>query len=167
MVFLKQYKTIKSWIHVDRGIIVFKHWFMYPWNNFEDGLIAGDEHKDKPDWVRMLYWNVWRNPANGLRFIPYISCRLKPDKIRWKGKLTDNKPFTSLYDYDDDTRTFWLVCWQGLYSNIRFHLLFRKKIYRLWIGWKVHPKDSLGIDPNDYRKHGCGFAQQLKRVYPR
>jgi hypothetical protein len=72
-----------------------------------------------------------------------------------------------LYVYDSDVFRFTSLTWCGIYSNLRVQFKMFGKIWRFWIGWKIYPHDSLGIDPSDYRANGAGFATQFKRIYPR
>jgi hypothetical protein len=145
---------------------------MYPWNNQEDGILAGSEFKTSPDWIRIIYWSALRNPANNLRFVKYITCKIESDKVRYilseakdiSGNVIKNP---TLRDYDRDDLRYVTLIWQGIYSNLRIQFKMNGKIWRTWIGWKIYAHDSLGISPADYRYHGAGFATQFKRVYPR
>ena len=158
-----------------RMILVWKYCFMWPWSNDEDGILAGEEYLDKPEWFRIIYWTAKRNPGNNMRFVKYLSCKIDPSKVRYISSpssdlilqrwYTENfeTPFNRNYDRDD--LTFWYLCWHGLYSNIRWQFMFRGSIYRLWLGWKIYPHDMNGIPENDYRFHGAGFGRQAKRIW--
>jgi hypothetical protein len=146
---------------------------MYPWSNDEDGVEAGEELVGYPTWMRIIYWSAIRNPANNLRFVKGLSCRVDPDKVEFdcSGVYNFNGVHTIttnyLYFYDDDLFRFRSLTWCGLYSNLRIQFKMFGKIWRFWIGWKIYPHDSLGITPTDYRRFGAGFATQFKRIYPR
>jgi hypothetical protein len=166
--------TTKKEISVINGreILNFKYKFMFPWNNNEDGIAGASEFKDKPMWFRIVYWSALRNPANNLRFVKYITCKIEPSKVKFilskaqdiNGNVIANP---TLRDYDRDDLRYTTLIWQGIYSNLRIQFKMNGKIWRAWIGFKIYAHDSLGISPADYRYHGAGFATQFKRVYPR
>jgi uncharacterized membrane-anchored protein YitT (DUF2179 family) len=155
-------KTVVSIVN-GRDILVWKHKYMFIWSNNEDGVLAGDEYKNMPNWFRIIYWSALRNPSNNLRFIKYLSVKLNPSKIKFKANIT----YPNLRDYDVDHLTFITLTWQGLLSNYRIQFRMFGKIWRFWIGWKIYPHDKLGVDPKDYRFYGAGFATQFKRIHPR
>lgn len=155
-----------------RFIITWKYRFMYPWSNDEDGIVAGDELKNFPNWIRIIYWSAIRNPANNLRFIKGLGCKIEPDKVEFSCsdvKMIDGRQVAvlGLNIFDEDRFRFTSLTWQGHYSNLRIQFKMFGKIWRFWIGWKIYPHDSNGIADNNYRKHGAGFATQFKRIYPR
>lgn len=176
MALLNKYTTeyITSIIN-GRTILVWKHKFMYPWSNNEDGLNGGEEYPDKPLWFRIIYWSALRNPSNNLRFFKTLTCQLDPNKIKYIVSniklLVDTPSFiisaSNLTDYDQDYYRFTSLTWQGYYSNFRIQFKMFGKIWRFWIGWKIYPHDSNGIASTDYRRFGAGFATQFKRIYPR
>lgn len=167
-----EHTTVKTISVVNgREIRSWKHKFMYIWDNFEDGLMGASEYKDKSTFIRIVYWN-FRNPANNMRTISYLSCKINPSKIKYilsEAKDINGKVLTTptLRDYDRDDLRYTTLIWQGIYSNLRVQFKMNGKIWRFWIGWKVYAHDKLGISPADYRYHGAGFATQFKRVYPR
>lgn len=158
-----------------RKILNWKLGFMYIWSNQEDGIVAGEEFIGWPTWWRIIYWSAIRNPANNLRFLPYISCKIIPSEIEASlsdikdidGQVTPKERVTNLRSYDDDRYRFITLIWQGWYSNLRIQFKMFGKIWRFWIGWKIYAHDSLGVNPLDYRAKGAGFATQFKRIYPR
>ena len=154
-----------------RKILNWKYKLFYIWSNDEDGVIAGEELLDYPSWIRMIYWSAIRNPANNLRFVKGISCKIEPTKVKYRASNIKNfngpDDSMSIYDYDEDDLRFMTLTWCGLYSNLRIQFKMFSKIWRFWIGWKIYPHDSLGISPNDYRASSAGFATQFKRIYPR
>lgn len=164
-------KTETSLIN-GRLILNWKHKLFWLWSNQEDGILAGEELLNYPNWVRIIYWSAIRNPANNLRFVPFLNVKIDSDKVQFKLskilRADGSATFDSLlYLYDRDEFIFTTLTWQGIYSNIRIQFKMFGKIWRFWIGWKIYPHDSLGIDPKDYRAKGAGFATQLKRIYPR
>lgn len=129
------------------------------WQNFEDG-IANDMYWKAPNtFLQIIYWSAIRNPANGLRTLPYISCQLRPEKINFIGSF----PPSDLELYDTKIPQFF-YCWQGLHSNIYWQFYIGKSLYRFWIGSaKLYPTDILG-GPYGYRAKGSGPVIQFKKV---
>lgn len=175
MALLHKYTTTTAISKINgREILVWKYKLMWIWGNDEDGLIGASEFKDSTIFVRIVYWCMWRNPANNIRFIPYLSVKPIPEKIQFKvfGKILDfdgNKvELDANYRIlDDDKYRFTTLTWQGYYSNIRIQFKLINRIWRFWIGFKLYPEDKFGLWELDYRKYGAGFARQLKRIYPR
>lgn len=122
--------------------------FMYIWDNWEDGCLDGKEYKDfKNDFLQIVYWSCWRNPVNNLRTVPYLSCKLDPDKIEFYW-FNDYKP----------VRNF---CWQFPYTVLYYEFTIYKYNLRLWVGWKINPLDTIRTDFG-YRGRGAGFTCQIK-----
>lgn len=175
MAAFSRYTTTTSISKVNsREILVWKHKFMWLWGNDEDGLIGASEFRDSSIFVRIVYWN-FRNPVNNLRFVPFLSLKIDPAKIKYVAyglKPYDNTSFPlgqipELYYYDRDDYTFVTLIWQGLYSNFRIQFKMFGRNWRFWIGWKIQIHDIYGIPETSYRYHSAGFASQLKRIYPR
>jgi hypothetical protein len=142
----------------DKIIYHFSLSAMFPWDNFEDGIAAGRQYKDcGAVWKQIIYWSCLRNPANGLRWVPILSCRINPARVRFIGSSSNGA------DYDlKPTRPEWFYCWHGLYSNIWIQFMWRGHLMRFWLGSKIFPSDREGVTA--YRKSGAGFAIQLKRI---
>ena len=135
--------------------------WMFPWDNFEDG-IANDMYWKAPGlFIQIVYWSCLRNPANNLRRVPYLSVMIEKKKVRFVGSLDprDHAPT----DYDKDDLTFWYLCWHGLYSNVRIQFKMAGSIWRFWLGWKIYPEDSV-LDVGGHRVGGAGFATQFKEI---
>jgi hypothetical protein len=164
-VLFKAYEVRKS-KYYDRTLLQFTWPILYLWNNFEEGI--GHYGNPKwPLWVRILYSEVWRNPANGLRFVPVLSLKIDPDKIEFIGSFgssNDHLSTETLKAYDADSADFWSLTWHGLYSNIRWQGSLFGKRFRFWCGWKAYPGDILGIPDWDHRKVRAGFATQFRRL---
>jgi hypothetical protein len=120
--------TTKTEISIINGreILNWKYKFMYLFGNDEDGLIGASEFKDKSIFVRIVYWCCRRNPANNMRFIPFISVKPNPSQIKFKlfGNILDfysNKiELDARYQtLDEDIYRFITLTWQGIYSNLR------------------------------------------------
>lgn len=131
--------------------------FMAPWDNHTDGIACYGERKVGPLWLQIIYWSAFRNPANGLRLMWPLAFVVKPEKVKFIG--TER----SLETYKNKT-PHWFFCWHGLYSCYFVQFFISKKLYRIWIGWKILPQDSGGIENDDYRKLGSAFTSQFKSV---
>jgi hypothetical protein len=131
--------------------------FMYIYSNDEEGIAwYGDD-----DWsldARIIYSSCYRNPVNNLRYVPYLSCKIDPRKVRYIGKPHFQDPRA----YDSDELNFWYFCWHGLYGNFRWHFTFREKRFRAWAGHKIYPGDVYGVF--DHRAKSAGFGSQFKRI---
>ena len=140
--------------------------FMWLWDNEEDGIA------DKTYWVapnmflQILYWSCNRNPSHNLSNVPYLNCKIQPEKVRFvgsEGNKTDEKPpKNNNYMLYDTKIPQWFFAWQGPYSNFYWQFILNGKLRRFWIGWKIYPTDINGVTP--YRKNGAGFATQWKAV---
>jgi len=171
-----KYTTKSVWAtinHSGKEILVWRGKIFWLWSNNEDGVVAGEEWLNMPTWFRIIYWSAIRNPANNLRFVPYLNVKIVPSKVQFmssdfiktlEGGIVING---NLYMLDEDRYRFTTLTAIGLYSNIRVQHKMFGKIWRFWIGWKIYPHDSLGIAPSDYRAQGAGFAIQWKRIHPR
>jgi len=132
--------------------------FMWLWDNQEDGIYNDTYWKAPNEFIQIVYWSCLRNPANNLRYVPYLSLKIDPKRVQWIGgpfiypKFFDQKP----------PRPEWFFAWQGIYSNFFWQFNFRGEIYRAWIGWKIMPYDVNGV--TDHREHSAGFATQFKRL---
>lgn len=155
---LNQRQQITSRVHYPRVISTFKGIF-WLWGNDEDGVMAAHEFQTYPGWFRIIYWCAFRNPVNNLRFVPWVSCHIQPDKIKFIG----SRPGRMGYD-NQTPESEWFYCYQGLYSNIWIQFKMFGSVWRFWTGWKIFPKDQLGLDTSSYRRHGAGFATQFKRL---
>lgn len=145
---------------------------MAPYQNFQDGLFC-TTYFDHGFFLTSLRWSAIRNPANGLRYIPYISCKLDADKVHFMGStisyakdeqynLMDIEFRNAAFNYDSNAADFWYYCFQGPYACYRWQGTFMGKRRRFWIGYKVGPWDIYGIAANDYRLPYAGFANQWK-----
>lgn len=158
-IMLDQTHVMMSRVHGPRFILEFTGIF-WLWSNSEDGIMAAHEFKDWPNWFRILYWCAFRNPVNNLRFVPYLSCKINPRIIDGCGSRPG---YPRMYD-QTPPEPEWFYYWQGLYSNVWIQWKMFGSVWRFWIGWKIFPKDYLGIEKTDYRWHGAGFATQFKRL---
>lgn len=124
---------------------------MWPWGNEEDGVDGLDgnppkgwrewaDGKDKRDIV--VKWSSWRNPQNNLRYVPVLSPKYAPTRM---------KAFTW------GTGNFFV--YQFPYSSLRL----RFGELRFWIGWKFKPEDVNGIPADDTRLPRADFTIQFKR----
>src|SRR5690606_34282094 len=121
-----------------------------------------------PEWIRMIYWSMIRNPANGLRYIKQIAPLPNPEKVKFylkNGKLVvtekDNWDYWILRGLEENA-LFWYYASQGYYANFRIEFKFLNRYWRIWAGTKVYPSSSQKIQ--DYQKHGIGSTFQIKEV---
>jgi hypothetical protein len=150
------------------------YWAWRVYGNDEDGidgLRGGDpaqawwleETKNAPDRWRIIKWSCWRNPMGNLRFIPPFGFIVNPQRVDYIGNSVDPDR-----DYDTRPGIYWYFAWHGLYTGVwgivpDFDLFKWKRCHlQIRIGWKIIPRDLLGISPTDYRSKGCGFACQFQ-----
>lgn len=131
------------------------------WGNEEDGVAGPEWWRERTGvarygWLNGCWsayrWSALRNPTNNLRFVPFINPVIDPHAIRWVGRG------------DPETLGSWSFTWQGAYAGFRCSFRFRGGGYRLWLGWKLLPRDAQGVADTDYRKPRCGWATQFKRI---
>lgn len=151
-------------------------WLTWLWGNEEDG-VTGPVWWQQRTGVHGAYpmvgmywhkawsayrWSALRNPSNNLRFIPIINPVIAPARIRsWE--WTRTKPLHRA-QYAGPVLQYAVLTWQGVFSGIRCHILFRGSQYRFWWGWKLKPEDAQGVPPTDMRAPRCGFGTQFKRI---
>lgn len=141
-------------------------WLTWVWGNEEDGVIGpiwwrqrqGTDHhythapRDLSTWLAIAWstyrWSALRNPVNNLRFIPGLNPRIVPTKVGFRSLDIRGGAFT----------------WQGPYAGLLKFFRIRGTLFRFWLGWKLKPGDTEGVDPGDMRATRCGFAIQFKRV---
>jgi len=137
----------------------FTWWFMYPWDNNEDGIADRTYFNHKSFMLQVIHWSCIRNPANNLRYLPLLSVKIRKEKIGYIGSLPKNVP---IQKYSLRQQPCWYLCWHGLYSCLRIQFkLPGGNIKRFWIGWKLYPEDSI-YEVAGHRVNGAGFATQFK-----
>ena len=165
-VLLKCYEMRNSSISNNKIIRAFTCKFMWPWGNEEEGIgVYGDQSWSTQ--LRIVYSECLRNPANNLRYVPFLSLKIDPNLIDFTGSFgskSDNLSKETIYKYDDNKELFWSLTCCGLYSNIRFHFKLLDARYRFWLGWKIHPEDMFGISETSHRYASAGFATQFKKI---
>lgn len=151
-------------------------WWAYPWDNPRDGTL-GDVHGaywtrdypkifDKLDnkWrilAKQWWWLVVRNPANGLRFVPLLSCDVRTAKIT----LLEGSPVVA-----DKIGYSWR--WQfvkatqmGLFPYYGFYYVSKPLNGKAWVirlGHKIEPKHSeRGLYDDDPEKALKGFTFRI------
>lgn len=165
--------TVRKSKFFDKDITAWTLPFMYPWGNEEDGILSGEEHKDKSEKFRIFYWTAIRNPVNNLRFLPIFSFKKDTSNLKFILKLKDtgtiltekgSEGFQILSDAEEGkvSKSFSYLCYSGLYANYRAEFSFLGKQRRFWIGHKLYPSAKYRIPP--YQKHGIGFGSQFKVV---
>lgn len=148
----------------DRTVLQWRtRWLFGLWNNSEDG-IDGLRGGDPAQWWwqektatyspqrRIFVWAAFRNPVDSLRWVPLLNPVLTPEKVRSVGM--GHEPTKG--------EGGWYFAWlDGTpYSCIRYET----KTRRAWLGWKIRPEDSKGLQPGDVRAIRCDFAIQWKRI---
>jgi hypothetical protein len=146
----------------DRLVLQFAPFF-FLWNNEEDGvdgLRGGDPAQNwwadqTVTWSsrkRIFVWSALRNPVDSLRWVPLLNPKLDPARVRFIGM--DHEPAKG--------ENGWYYAWLSgtAYSCIRIE----RWGFRFWVGTKLHPEDTKGLQANDVRAIRCDFAAQLKRV---
>jgi hypothetical protein len=158
------------------GKSVDHHYFtwrwLWLWDNDEEGCAW---YGEGPLWWRIIYSSCWRNPVNNLRYVPYLSLKIDPAKVRWVGShiecrdqhdldliLSDKAYEAPIRTYDSDDHEFWYFAWHGWYSCYRRHFTWRGKRRRFWCGHKLYCSDIYGV--TDHRAKSAGFAMQFKVI---
>lgn len=132
---------------------------MFLWDNWEDGIANRNYKQFDSMFMQIVYWSCVRNPVNNLRIAPYLSCKINPDMIQYKGTFSE----TYIQRYKERS-PHWFYCEHGLYSCIFWQFYLNGQLRRLWLGWKLLPQDKYGVKETDYRKPGAGVALQFKRI---
>lgn len=157
----------ESKIYKKRLVRAFKWKWIWSWGNEEEGIGWYTLKDSWPVWARIIYSECFRNPANNLRYVPFISLKIDSSKVRWIGSLgnyEDKLSKDQTKKYDSDKELFWSLTWQGWYSNIRVHFKFFGMRFRFWLGWKIYPEDKFGLPSYSHRNASAGFATQFKRI---
>jgi len=173
-VLFKAYGMRESKFYKDRIVRAFTSRIMWPWSNEEEGIghydtlnFLGLTIKFEKISSKIVYSECIRNPANNLRFVPLISLKIDPTKVKFIGSFgsyKDNLPKEVVKKYDSNEELFWSLTWQGLYSNIRVHLKIFNWRFRFWLGWKIYPEDIYGLPSWSHRNVSAGFATQFKKI---
>lgn len=164
-VLFNQYEYRESKIYKGRNILAFTKSIFWLWGNEEEGIGWYGNYKSIK--MKIIYSECFRNPVNNLRYVPFLSLKINPDKVKFYGSLgshKDNLERHIVEKYDSDSELFWSITYQGLYSNLRIHFNLLNSNYRFWLGWKIYPEDIYGLPDWDHRRATAGFATQLKRI---
>lgn len=147
--------------YFDKNILAWSvNWIDVVYGNEEDGIHNGRQYYDMGDNdLQIIYWTAYRNPANNLRFIPYLSCQIDPKRVGYVGTFGTSKGAEDMYDKE---YPHWFFAWCGFYTTFYWQFELLGKLRRFWIGWAIYPSDINGVTP--YRKHGAGFKTQWKVV---
>jgi hypothetical protein len=144
------------------------------WESYDDGIANDTYVKFKSMFMKIVYWSCFRNPANGMRTMPFFSVNLDPARIRFVGSFGSWGTIDEATVRKYDTKIpHWFFCWQGWYSNLYIQWEMLGQLWRFWIGSaKIYPADIYGGNypadyPNGrfgYRSRGAGPVIQFKRV---
>jgi hypothetical protein len=150
--------------HLWTGAIVDQYYFtwrlLWLWDNDEEGCAWYTEKDGDPADIeaRIIYSSCVRNPVNNLRYVPIVSLKIDPKRVRFIGKPHFQDPRA----YDSKELEFWYFCWHGFYGNFRRQYKKDGKTHRFWIGHKIYPGDVFGVF--DHRAKSAGFGSQFKRI---
>ena len=159
---LRVYDWRKSRVN-DKTILAWSPSWMWIWGNEEDGILNGEQFDDMGNEIlQIIYWSAWRNPANNLRYVPYLGAELNKDRVRYVGTFGSSAAAADLYD---SKTPLWFYCWDDVYANVYILFSLLGSLYKFRIGWKVFPTYIKGIPAG--RLPRAGFAAQLKRVAKR
>ena len=165
-VLCRAYEVRPSRIYSDgRMVRAFTWKYIWLWGNEEEGIGWYGDYDSLA--MKIIYSECFRNPVNNLRYVPFFSLKIDPEGVKFVGSLgshKDNLERHIVEKYDSDDEVFWSLTYQGLYSNIRVHFMFRNVRYRFWLGWKIYPEDIYGLPSWDHRRATAGFATQLKKI---
>lgn len=147
-----------------QDIVLFTWTIMAPYNNLEDGILSPSFYITKSEKLNIIAWSAWRNPANGLRFMPFFAPKVEPQKVQYVASFnTDgrNIPLTVLYSLEEQG-SFWYFVHQGRYAGFRWQFKLGPDLYRIWIGSKLFPTNTIKVWP--YQRPGLGTTFQIRRV---
>jgi hypothetical protein len=101
-----------------------------------------------------FWWSAIRNPANGLRSYPLLSCDVKPSRVEWRDNDLPTNPGPLRRT---GKRVAWYYCWHGAYSGLWLCVLWNKRRHmKLRIGWKLVPDEEQF--ENEWKPMRAGFA---------
>lgn len=151
----------------ERVLLEWRTAWAWIYGNEEDGIDGSRGGDPAQSWwlkrtdgyaekTRIFVWSAWRNPVGNLRFVRPFGFLIDPAKVNFVGNSIDPEESHRL----DPSKSYWYFAWCGLYSGL-WVIVFG---IQLRIGWKILPRDAKGLAPDDYRRHGCGFALQLHRA---
>lgn len=155
-VLFKAYEVRPSKFY-DKQILSWTWKIMYLWGNEEDGIGGSPNYPFNGEmWSlnrKIWTWSAVRNPVNNLRFVPILSFKLNPEKIKWYGN--------QLNLHLHNTTEHYYFAHQGAYSCLL--IMYRSKsgeLKRFWLGWKIRPSAKInGVSP--YQVPGVGFSTQI------
>lgn len=136
----------------EKGLLHFENPLLEElFGNFEDGINPpwwAAKHPDKDAPYSSYLWFI-RNPVTNMRRWPIVST-LPKKSVKWFGNV-DEIP--------QEGFPGWFIAWQGPYVGF----FYQTTTYRIWLGWKISPRDSWTHPPRDYRYDGIGLAVQWIR----
>jgi len=104
-----------------------------------------------------FWWSAVRNPANGLRTYPLLTCDVDPLRLEWRDNDLPTNPGPLRRTGE---RVGWFYAWQGAYSGLWLCVLWSDSRHmKLRIGWKLVP-DEDRFD-NEWRPERAGFAMSV------
>lgn len=152
------YPTEKENVNDEYRIYYWTWKIMAPWQNHTDGFYCTN-YFNYGFFFTSLIWSCLRNPTNGLRRLKYYSAMPDPKKIELIGSYSKDE----LYKYKQRTPHYWLIR-QNIYVSFFWQFTIFKKLFRIWLGHKIDPRDLEGRYLTDYRSEGASFVTQFKPI---
>jgi len=98
-----------------------------------------------------------RNPANGLRTYPLLTCDVKTSRLEWRDNDLPTNPGPLR---KTGKRAAWFYAWHGPYYGLWLCVLWNKERHmKLRIGWKLVPEEAQ-FD-NEWKPERTGFAASI------
>ena len=159
------WRLTTSYLHPDRTIAVWRPRWAWVWSNDEDGVTGHPGWQDLwagHDRLGAFVWSALRNPSNNLRFVPLLSLVIDPVRVHFVGNHENPPMRISPGNYPPVGHVRWSFTWQFPYAGF----VYRRQLtathhFQIRLGWKLLPKDRLGVADDDYRKLRCGFGTQV------
>lgn len=151
-----------AWKLLRDGVWTWRPRWAWLWANDNDGVTGPKwwwiRHDDWPLWRLAFVWSAWRNSVNNLHLVPYLHPVIDPERIQYVANSTDPARNGAI----DRKPVEWAFTWQGIYAGfvVRWQINSERH-FQFRIGWKLLPKDRLGVPDGDHRKVRCPFGLQL------
>lgn len=141
-----------------------------PWVNPEDWHGGHLNNMGSlPTWWKLRegndFWSFYkyharRNPADGLRNIPWLQLWIEKDKVKyWTPDFYDH--YEPWFDRTPGWRGY--VAWQGIYAGVKLQWVRKNSYSEFKFGFRVEPRDAVfDLPDTSARKHlGASFASKL------
>ena len=104
-----------------------------------------------------FWWSAVRNPANGLRTYPLLTCDVDIARLEWwhNDRPTNPAPLRAT-----GKRLGWFYAWQGPYSGFWLCYLWNSERHaKVRIGWKLLPDEPQF--KTEWKPATAGFALSI------